>query len=70
MSTAAAPAPIRSTIPARLYVGYVIGGAIMVLGGIVELLIGIKAEGKSLEAVTKPLTSTADRPPPELLRRL
>ena len=29
----------------------------MVFGGIVELLIGIKAEGKSLEDVTKPLTS-------------
>ena len=31
----------------------------MVLGGVVELLIGIKAEGKSLEAVTKPLTSVS-----------
>jgi hypothetical protein len=45
-----------------LFIGYVIGGAIMVLGGIVELLIGIKAEGKSLESVTKPLTSTSDEP--------
>jgi hypothetical protein len=42
-----------------LFVGYVIGGAIMVLGGIVELLIGIKAEGKSLETVTKPITSVS-----------
>ncbi|HEY1318063.1 MAG TPA: MFS transporter, partial [Gaiella sp.] len=51
-----------------LFVGYVIGGAIMVLGGIVELAIGIKAEGKSLEAITKPITAT-DRAPdgvPEL----
>ena len=32
----------------------------MVIGGIVELLIGIKAEGKSLEDITKPLTSTAE----------
>jgi MFS family permease len=45
-----------------LFVGYVVGGAIMVLGGIVELAIGIKAEGQSLEAITKPLTSTS---PPE-----
>ena len=37
--------------------GSAIGGGIMVIGGIVELAIGIKAEGKSLEAVTKPLTS-------------
>jgi MFS family permease len=46
-----------------LYVGYVVGGAIMVFGGVVELAIGIKAEGKSLEDVTKPLTSTAEPTP-------
>jgi MFS family permease len=44
--------------PTGLAIGYVIGGAIMVLGGVVELIFGIKAEGKSLEAVTKPLTAT------------
>jgi MFS family permease len=44
-----------------LFIGYVIGGAIMVLGGIVELAIGIKAEGKSLEEITKPITAT-DQP--------
>jgi MFS family permease len=49
--------------PTGLYVGYVVGGAIMVLGGIVELAIGIKAEGKSLEAITKPITSTAEPAP-------
>jgi hypothetical protein len=31
-----------------------------VLGGMIELAFGIKAEGKSLETVTKPLTATAD----------
>src|SRR6478736_6684992 len=45
--------------------GYVIGGLIMMAGGVVELLIGIKAEGQSLETVTKPLTSvSADATPP------
>jgi hypothetical protein len=29
----------------------------MIVGGVVELLIGINAEGKLLEAVTKPLTA-------------
>ena len=47
--------------PTGLFVGYVVGGAIMVFGGIVELLIGIKAEGKSLEDITKPLTSVRRR---------
>jgi hypothetical protein len=32
----------------------------MMLGGVVEILFGINAEGKSLETVTKPLTSTAE----------
>jgi hypothetical protein len=32
----------------------------MILGGVVELLIGINAEGKSLEDVTKPLTAAAE----------
>jgi MFS family permease len=45
-----------------LFVGYVVGGAIMVLGGIVELAIGIKAEGKSLEDITKPITATDQAP--------
>jgi MFS family permease len=45
-----------------LFWGYVIGGAIMVIGGVVELLIGINAEGKSLESVTRPLTSTEQAP--------
>jgi MFS family permease len=48
------------TNPTGLYVGYVVGGGIMILGGIVELLIGIKAEGKSLETVTKPITATQE----------
>ena len=48
------------TDPTGLFIGYVVGGGIMILGGIVELLIGINAEGKSLETVTKPLTATQD----------
>jgi MFS family permease len=47
-----------------LFVGYLIGGGIMILGGIIELIFGIKAEGKSLEAVTKPLTATDDTAAP------
>jgi MFS family permease len=43
-----------------LFVGYLVGGGIMIFGGIIEILFGINAEGKSLESVTKPLTSTAD----------
>jgi MFS family permease len=40
-----------------LFVGYLIGAGIMVFGGVVEIICGINAEGKSLEEVTKPLTA-------------
>jgi MFS family permease len=45
-----------------LFIGYLVGGAIMIGGGLVELFLGINAEGKSLEDVTTPLTSTAAQP--------
>jgi MFS family permease len=40
-----------------LFIGYLVGAGIMILGGVVEIVFGINAEGKSLESVTKPLTS-------------
>jgi MFS family permease len=43
-----------------LFIGYLVGAGIMIAGGVVELLIGINAEGKSLEDVTKPLTAADD----------
>src|SRR5580765_1151157 len=41
-----------------LFIGYLIGAGIMMIGGIVEIFLGVNAEGKSLESITKPLTST------------
>jgi MFS family permease len=45
-----------------LFIGYLVGGGIMIAGGLVEVFLGINAEGKSLEDVTKPLTSTGVEP--------
>jgi MFS family permease len=45
-----------------LFIGYLVGAGIMIFGGVVELLIGINAEGKSLEDITKPLTSVTPAP--------
>jgi MFS family permease len=41
---------------ANLAIGYLVGGGIMILGGVIEAVLGIDAEGKSLEAVAPPLT--------------
>ena len=35
----------------------------MVIGGLVEIFLGVNAAGKSLEQVTKPLTSVDDKAP-------
>ena len=46
---------------------YLVGAGIMMVGGIVEIVFGINAEGKSLEDVTKPLTATDGPSAPESL---
>jgi MFS family permease len=45
-----------------LFIGYLVGAGIMAIGGIVEWFLGIDAEGKSLEDITKPLTAATLAP--------
>ena len=37
--------------------GYYIGAALMIIGGLAEVFLGVKAEGQSLENIAKPLTA-------------
>ena len=37
--------------------GYFIGAALMIGGGVVEIFLGVKAEGQSLESIAQPLTA-------------
>jgi hypothetical protein len=39
---------------------FLIGAAVMAVGGVVELMFGVKAEGRNLEDLAAPLT-TADK---------
>ncbi|WP_329044974.1 MFS transporter [Amycolatopsis sp. NBC_01488] len=43
--------------PARLFVGYLVGGGVMVIGGVAELVFGIRAERVPLESVARPLST-------------
>ena len=43
--------------PFRLFIGYLIGGVLMIAGGLVEVLLGVQAEGKELEQVARPLSA-------------
>ncbi|RSM55852.1 MFS transporter [Actinoplanes sp. ATCC 53533] len=45
------------TDPGRLFVGYLIGGGIMIIGGVVEIVLGVPAERKPLEAIALPLSA-------------
>ncbi|GAB3590666.1 MFS transporter [Angustibacter peucedani] len=48
--------------PGKLFIGYLIGAGVMVVGGLVEVFLGIDAEGKSLEDVATPLSAVRTRP--------
>ena len=41
----------------QIALGYFIGAGLMVAGGIAEVVLGVKAEGQSLESIAQPLTA-------------
>ena len=43
-------------------IGYFIGAALMITGGIVAAFLGVRAEGQSLENIARPLTAEDDAP--------
>ncbi|HEU5035115.1 MAG TPA: MFS transporter [Mycobacteriales bacterium] len=47
--------------PSKLFIGYLIGAAVMVVGGIVEIVLGVAAENRSLEDVATPLNAVRRR---------
>jgi MFS family permease len=51
---------IGSKNPTTLYVGYVVGAALMLVAGVLELIIGVDAEQESLEEIAEPMSATGD----------
>jgi MFS family permease len=47
----------------RLFIGYLIGSAVMVLGGVVEIFLGVAAERRSLEDIASPLSAVGGPSP-------
>ncbi|HUE28189.1 MAG TPA: MFS transporter, partial [Solirubrobacteraceae bacterium] len=45
--------------PSLVFAGYALGGALMIIGGVVELLLGVPAENKELEQVARPLSAVS-----------
>ena len=42
---------------ADLFLAYLLGASVMIIAAIVEIFLGVKAEGQSLESVAQPLTA-------------
>jgi MFS family permease len=42
----------------KLFIGYLIGAAVMLIGAVVEVFLGVDAEGRSLEEISGPLSDT------------
>jgi MFS family permease len=45
------------TQPMRLFLGYLLGAAVMIAGGLVAVVYGVAAEGRSLEDIAAPLAA-------------
>ncbi|MGY2060925.1 MFS transporter, partial [Nocardia gipuzkoensis] len=41
----------------RTALAFVIGAVVMMIGGVAELFLGVRAEGRSLESIAAPLSS-------------
>ncbi len=44
----------------KIAIGYFVGAALMVIGGVIQAFLGVKAEGQSLENIARPLTAEED----------
>jgi MFS family permease len=44
----------------ELFIGYLIGAAVMLVGGLIEAWLGVDAEGRSLEQIATPLTAVGE----------
>lgn len=50
----------NATSNTGLFVGYLIGAGIMILGGLAEVFFGVKCEGQSLESIARPLSAVTE----------
>jgi MFS family permease len=51
---------IGSGEPSQVFIGYVVGAAVMIVGGVIQALMGVEAAGRDLEDIAPPLSATQD----------
>jgi MFS family permease len=47
---------IQSGEPSQIFIGYVVGAVVMIVGGVVQALMGVEAAGRDLEDIAPPLS--------------
>jgi hypothetical protein len=51
---------IQSGDPDQIFIGYVIGAVVMIIGGAIQAAMGVEAAGRDLEDIAPPLSATTD----------
>jgi MFS family permease len=51
---------IQSGEPSQIFIGYIVGAAVMIIGGVIQALMGVEAAGRDLEDIAPPLSATGD----------
>src|SRR4051794_7312943 len=51
---------IQSGKPSQIFIGYVVGAVVMIVGGLVQALMGVESAQRDLEDIAPPLSATGD----------
>src|SRR4051812_5354217 len=51
---------IQSGEPSQIFIGYVVGAVVMIVGGVIQATMGVEAAGRDLEDIAPPLSATTD----------
>src|SRR4051794_19433483 len=51
---------IQSGSPDQIFIGYVVGALVMIVGGVIQATMGVEAAGRDLEDIAPPLSATTD----------
>src|SRR3712207_3596380 len=51
---------IQGGDPNQIFIGYVVGAAVMIIGGVIQATLGVEAAQRDLEDIAPPLSATGD----------
>src|SRR3954451_8845141 len=51
---------IQSGDPGQIFIGYVVGAVVMIVGGLIQATMGVEAAGRDLEDIAPPLSATQE----------